>query len=80
MGNLCVFGIRFPAALDKVVMSGKDVADLIELSVSRAGRDGRVGSEGSLKCMSLKPIHEVNRWVEVEFGVFARETKLRWWE
>lgn len=33
----------------------------------------RVGSEGKFKCMSLKPLHEVNRWVEVEFGVFRAD-------
>ena len=91
--NSCVFGVRFPAALDKVVMSGKDISDLIELSVSAYGRvvapgggnfgfgwknekskaEVRVGSEGKIKCMSLKPLHEVNRWVEVEVGVFAKD-------
>lgn len=92
-GNTCVFGIRFPAALAKVVMSGKDIADLIDLSINAYGRaveEGggnfgfgwktekkepvvRVGSEGKIKCMSLKPLHEVNRWVEVEFGVFKKD-------
>lgn len=36
--NTCVLGIRFPAALNKMVMSGKDIADLIELSVNAYGR------------------------------------------
>lgn len=91
-GNTCVFGIRFPAALDMVVMSAKDGGDLIESSLNAYGRDVkkeggdfgfgwktekkepvmRVGSEGKIKCMSLKPLHKVNQWVGWSLGFLVR--------